>query len=100
MTNQDVSLIGEGKSEQFEAWAMQAGLISESHGIRFVNSMCDVARKAWQASRRAALEECWEAVHAERLEDPTDLPDDIAYELAVRDCEAAIRGLANGDKNG
>jgi hypothetical protein len=34
----------------FEAWATNEGLISESHGVRFVNSMCDVARKAWDAA--------------------------------------------------
>jgi hypothetical protein len=34
----------------FEAWATKEGLISESHGVRFVNSMCDVARKAWGAA--------------------------------------------------
>lgn len=55
--------------------------------------------EVWQASRRVVLEECWAAVHGERLEDPTDLPDDIAYELAVRDCEVAIRALATGDTN-
>lgn len=45
------------QNEAFEAWARQEGLISESHGVRFVNSMCDVAKMAWMASRRAALEE-------------------------------------------
>ncbi|CDY76151.1 hypothetical protein BGLT_05224 [Caballeronia glathei] len=39
--------------ERFETWARDEGLISESHGVRFVNSMCDVARKAWDA--RAAI---------------------------------------------
>lgn len=55
------------------------------------------ARGAWQASRRAAMEECWEAVHTERLVDPTETPDDIAYERAVADCEHAIRALATDD---
>ncbi|NPT59037.1 hypothetical protein [Paraburkholderia elongata] len=55
------------------------------------------ASEAWQASRRAALEESREAVHAERLVDPTDSADDIAYNVAVQDCENAIRGLVNGD---
>jgi hypothetical protein len=43
--------------------------------------------------RRAAIEECWEAVHAERLEDPSKNADDIAYDIAVTDCENAIRAL-------
>ncbi|MBB5414048.1 hypothetical protein [Paraburkholderia atlantica] len=34
----------------FEAWATKEGLIGESHGVRFVNSQCDVARKAWDAA--------------------------------------------------
>lgn len=37
-------------AQSFEAWAMQEGLISESHGVRFVNSMCDVAQKTWNAA--------------------------------------------------
>lgn len=43
--------------------------------------------------RAMALEECWEVVHAEQLTDPTDSPDDIAYNIAVRDCENSIRAL-------
>jgi hypothetical protein len=43
--------------------------------------------------RRAAIEECWEAVHAERLEDPSKNADDIAYDIAVTDCENAVRAL-------
>ncbi|WP_250481856.1 DUF551 domain-containing protein [Caballeronia sp. NCTM5] len=42
------------EQQKFEAWAISEGLISESHGVRFVNSMCDTAKKAWQA--RAALD--------------------------------------------
>ena len=48
---------------------------------------------AEQASRRAALEEAWEAVHGERLEAPTETHGDMAYEHAVEDCEHAIRLL-------
>lgn len=39
--------------ELFEQWAKKEGLIQESFGVRSVNSMCDVAKLAWQA--RAAL---------------------------------------------
>ncbi|MFM0226116.1 hypothetical protein [Paraburkholderia dipogonis] len=38
----------------FEEWATKEGLISESHGVRFVNSMCDVAQKAWNAALAAS----------------------------------------------
>jgi hypothetical protein len=55
-----------------------------------------IGRAVEQASRRAALEESWEAVHAERLTDPTDSTDDIAYNVAVQDCENAIRALKDG----
>lgn len=41
-------------AQPFEAWAMQEGLISESHGVRFVNSVCDVAQKAWNAALAAS----------------------------------------------
>lgn len=35
--------------EQFEAWAKDEGLIQESHGIMSINSMCGIARKAFDA---------------------------------------------------
>lgn len=70
--------------EQFAAW-----LKAQDSGA----SGFDI----WQASRRAALEEAALAVRAEQLCDPTDSPDDIAYELAVRDCEAAVRTLSAGE---
>jgi hypothetical protein len=41
-------------AQSFEAWAMEEGLIGESHGVRFVNSMCDVAQKAWNAALAAS----------------------------------------------
>jgi len=57
------------------------------------------AFEVWQESRRTALEECWEAVHGERLEDPTETHGDMAYERAIGDCENAIRLLiTEGDK--
>jgi len=37
--------------ESFEAWAVQEGLIRESHGLRSINSMCVVAQNAWSAAR-------------------------------------------------
>lgn len=36
--------------DEFEAFAKREGLITESHGLRFVNSAIDVARKAWNAA--------------------------------------------------
>ena len=43
-----------GEAQTFDAWAIKEGLISESHGVRFVNSQCDTARKAWDAALSAS----------------------------------------------
>lgn len=40
---------------EFDEWAKNVGLISESHGVRSVNSVTDIARKAWNACRAAML---------------------------------------------
>lgn len=74
---------------KYEDWfheAISTGKVSAAHDQQF--QLC------WQASRRAALEECWEAVHSERLEDPTETHGDMAYERAVADCENAICALS------
>lgn len=42
--------IEDREQQRFEAWARSEGLIQESHGIRSVNSMTDLARKAWNAA--------------------------------------------------
>jgi hypothetical protein len=57
----------------FEAWATKEGLISESHGVRFVNSMCDVARKAWDAAIAAggAQEPIYQVIVGEKWVDST-----------------------------
>lgn len=88
--------------EQFEAWMRSRDetylFRRDSPGSTRIGQYCRQAIQdqweAWQASRRAALEESALAVRAEQLGDPTDSPDDIAYELAVRDCEAAARALS------
>lgn len=36
--------------DEFEAFAKREGLITESYGLRSVNSAIDVARKAWNAA--------------------------------------------------
>ncbi len=61
----------------FEKWAISEGLIQESSGIRSVNSMCDVARKAYQAGRAApdkwhdaALTECMRVESCYVKDDP------------------------------
>lgn len=54
------------------------------------------ASEAWQASRRVALDKCLEAIRAERLVDHTGLPEDVAYEQAVMDCEKAIETIVEG----
>jgi hypothetical protein len=48
---------------------------------------------AWQASKYAALDQAWEAVHAERLIDPTEEHGDLVYQRAVEDCENAVFAL-------
>lgn len=40
---------------EFEAWATAEGLITESFGVRSEWSGLEVARKAWQAARRAQV---------------------------------------------
>jgi hypothetical protein len=91
--------------EQFEAhWcrdvpsmyrnAALAEAKANRDGDRYKRDEVQWAWEAWQASRRAALEECWGAVHGERLEEPTETHGDIAYERAIEDCENAIRALA------
>jgi hypothetical protein len=57
----------------FDAWATKEGLISESHGVRFVNSMCDVARKVWDAAIAAgwAQEPIYQVMVGEKWVDST-----------------------------
>lgn len=52
-------------------------------------SACDQLRER----DRQIVELCLAAVRAERLEDPSKSADDIAYDMAVDDCAAAIRSL-------
>jgi hypothetical protein len=61
--------------QSFETWATKEGLISESHGVRFVNSMCDVARKAWSAALAALA--AAPAQSGEPVAIVRDNPDDI-----------------------
>lgn len=89
--------------ERFEVWHVKfygtVGVRSiEWCEIGYVDHTVQAQFVAWCESRRAALEECWEAVHTERLVDPTDSADDIAYQLAVEHCEHAIRALSKDDK--
>jgi hypothetical protein len=63
----------------------------------YIDKVIAFARAIEQASRRTALEEAWEAVHGERLEDPSKNHGDVAYDIAVADCEHAIRALTNED---
>lgn len=42
---------------------------------------------------RAVLDHAWEAVHAERLADPTEEHGDLVYQRAVEDCENAVFAL-------
>jgi hypothetical protein len=65
-----------------------------ANAIEVANARIAELEASLQASRRAALEECWGAVHGERLEDPTETHGDMVYERAIEDCENAIRALA------
>jgi hypothetical protein len=49
--------------------------------------------EAFSLGWRAALEVAWEAVHAERLIDPTEEHGDLVYQRAVEDCENAVFAL-------
>ncbi|WP_186257369.1 hypothetical protein [Burkholderia gladioli] len=63
------SVAADGRPDEwaaFDAWARDEGLIQESHGVRSVNSMCDVARKAWSA----ALASQAAAPHTSVADDP------------------------------
>lgn len=86
MTDQDIDLIAND------------GYRNVAGGI-YATSVHEFARAIEQASRRAALEEAWEAVHGERLEEPTETHGDMAYERAVEDCENAVRLLITKETN-
>jgi hypothetical protein len=49
--------------------------------------------EAFKLGWDAALERAWEAVHAERLIDPTEEHGDLVYQRAVEDCENAVFAL-------
>jgi hypothetical protein len=87
--------------EQFKAAMLRLAEQPESSFEKpYGNDDLNAHWAVWQASRRAALEECWEAVHGERLEDPTETHGDMAYERAVTDCENAIRAIAASSDGG
>jgi hypothetical protein len=83
--------------EQFEAWFDKEYPISGDCGrIKYrESSVRDLMVAAWQASRRAALEE------AERAVEPRNSPDDWTDYAAIRAGAAdAIRKLATETNNG
>jgi hypothetical protein len=49
--------------------------------------------EAFALGWKAAMEHAWEAVHAERLIDPTEEHGDLVYQRAVEDCENAVFAL-------
>ena len=81
----------------FEQWARSEGLISESHGVRFVNSQCDVAQKAWQASRTAALEEAAIAAWSAGMDEYGQYSQLMDPRHVGSVCAKRIRALAKGD---
>lgn len=57
------------------------------------------ARAALAVARKAILEEAARACAGELLSDPSEGDEaDEAYDMAVRDCEAAIRALAEQER--
>ncbi|PNE59848.1 hypothetical protein A8H39_01495 [Paraburkholderia fungorum] len=78
----------------FEEWARTEGLISESRGVRFVNSMCGIAEKAWDAATLAGriVEEAGATGGAHPI------PSHIAADLERSDwmSEEALRWYADG----
>lgn len=73
--------------EKFNAW--YGSVRDDVMGLAFN----EIAWQAWQFAESAAIERAWEAVHAERLIDPTEEHGDLVYQRAVEDCENAVFAL-------
>jgi hypothetical protein len=80
--------------EKFEAWCREEGINPDKCDRAGVYSYpsARVAWRAWQASRRAALEEACAAIKAE-----DDRQNDNDYMLDSDDCIRVVRALADGD---
>lgn len=90
MTERDVSLIDEGKSEreQFEAaW--------KAHGRDLYDSFETCAWEFWQASRRTALEEAAETVLQSTLDAHWGGPPVMDCREVASICANAIRALSS-----
>jgi len=59
----------------------------------------EALEQAARDSRQSAIEECAKAVESERLQSPTDLPEDKAYDQAIRDAAEAVRALVGSPKS-
>lgn len=83
--------------EQFEAWLRDKKfpvLPVWKDGKPFQNYALELMWDAWQASRRAALEEACAAIKAE-----DDRQHDNDYMLDSDECIQVVRALATGDTN-
>lgn len=102
--------------DDFDVWAKAEGLIRESYGLRSVNSITDIARRAWSASRAASMAApavqaapqtaAARDVLAERqrqvtAEGMTHLNDDAYYENQLSQAAGcyAMHAFNNGQRN-
>jgi hypothetical protein len=89
--------MSESRSE-FEAWLGREAYTVRSDSGKYESHHIDAMWSAWQASRRAALEEAAQVCESESLEEPQAGTEDIAYDMAVRHCADAIRAIARKEK--
>jgi hypothetical protein len=78
----------------FEAWFSDDGKWTaaiQRSGDGYMLAAAQTAWGVWQASAKATRERCIVVCNGERLIEPTDSADDIAYGHAIDDCIAAIR---------
>jgi hypothetical protein len=81
----------------FEVWAKDRGLIQESHGIRSVNSVCDVALEAWKAGRAALASNPATTTEGAWVSVDDELPLEFDRVLVLKDCgEGSLESFSIG----
>jgi hypothetical protein len=78
--------------ERFEAWAEH--LMLERQGDGYVSHYTNHAFRAWQASRKQALEEAWRACYLLNGSQ-SEYASRNAFVLSREKCVNAVRALAN-----
>jgi hypothetical protein len=72
------------------------GIANPAGGYKFSDRWAaSEALKTLSSARDGAIDECIKAIESERLVDPTDSADDIAYGNAINDCVRAVERLKN-----